>query len=502
MRSALPASYVGFMLDQMGAALDYAHGLGIIHRDVKPGNILFRNERWLVLSDFGLAKLRAESGRPLTASGFGVGTPEYSAPEQIDGGPTDHRADIYALGVVLFEMLAGRPPFLAETAAKLYVLHLTQTPPSLTEIDPRISPALDEVIARALRKRPEERFQHAGDLARAFKQALSAPPPRTVPREPPSQAYFPPVVKVGSPPPAPILSDPASPASPPAIEFAPPASAERFSPPAPGSKTRRVMPIWFWPVVGGLVLLLLVAGIVLALNIDTLRFRLGPRFPGAAIAPPTETLEVPAGDFKMGDDGDADARPQQTVAVDTFRIYKLEVNGAQFKAFVNATSYKPASQASMPAGEDGRLPVSSVAWADAVAYCRWVGGRLPTEAEWEKAARGTDGRIYPWGNQFDATRLNSTEGGAGGPKPVGSFPAGASPSGALDLAGNVAEWTQSLQKPYPFKALDGRNSLDRTDPRVIRGGAWNSSADDVRTFKRPAFQADFVHPTIGFRCAR
>ncbi len=113
-----------------------------------------------------------------------------------------------------------------------------------------------------------------------------------------------------------------------------------------------------------------------------------------------------------------------------------------------------------------------------MAYAKWLAERtgqpwrLPSEAEWEKAARGTDGQIYPWGDTFDASRANTDEGKKGGTTPVGSYPSGASPFGALDMAGNVWEWTNTVYKPYPYVATDGRERLDSTENRVLRGGSW------------------------------
>jgi serine/threonine protein kinase len=159
------------LLDQIAAGLDYAHARGVIHRDIKPGNVLLTDDSRAVLADFGLAWLL--EGAHLTLTGGVIGTPEYMAPEQAGGDPIDHRADVYSLGVVLYEMLVGERPFVAETPIAVLLQHLQDAPPSVLVARPDLPVAVGEVIAKALAKDPNERYLSAGALARAFREALS-----------------------------------------------------------------------------------------------------------------------------------------------------------------------------------------------------------------------------------------------------------------------------------------------------------------------------------------
>jgi serine/threonine protein kinase len=159
------------LLDQIAAGLDYAHARGVIHRDIKPGNVLITDDGRAVLADFGLAWLL--EGAHLTLTGGVIGTPEYMSPEQAGGEPIDHRSDVYSLGVVLYEMLVGERPFVAETPIGVLLKHLQDPAPSVLEARPDLPPAVGEVLARALVKTPSERFDSAGELARAYRTAFT-----------------------------------------------------------------------------------------------------------------------------------------------------------------------------------------------------------------------------------------------------------------------------------------------------------------------------------------
>jgi len=216
-------------------------------------------------------------------------------------------------------------------------------------------------------------------------------------------------------------------------------------------------------------------------------------------------IAIPAGEFIMGSDVE-DERPPHVVSVGAFEIDKLEATNQEFERFVQETGYvtdaEKASDTSWRyyAKDKPQHPVVKVTWNDAIAFCEWAGKRLPTEAEWEKAARGADARSYPWGNQWDAARANAKEAGNRGTTAVGSFPAGASPYGVLDMAGNVAEWTSDWFNAYP--GGDFYSPYFGEKYRVIRGGGWFSDQNLVRTTERSASSMILANDDVGFRCAR
>jgi len=253
----------------------------------------------------------------------------------------------------------------------------------------------------------------------------------------------------------------------------------------------------------------------------------------------TEMVSVPAGGFLMGStdrdgrigfDIGVDELPQQKVYVRAFTIDRYEVTEAQYLRFLEATGskkfpgyWKEAGRADhFPEGYDN-YPVSDVDWFDAVRYCHWVGRRLPTEAEWEKAARGTDGRLWPWGDRFEAGRANTLESSAGWKAPAGqehyqvpgwkapiaSHPEDVSPYGVYDMAGNVREWTATAYRSYPGNPL--RTVKESGSFKIIRGGSYLTEAAFSRTAARLAVlptvgprEKDGWHSdyTYGFRCAK
>lgn len=268
--------------------------------------------------------------------------------------------------------------------------------------------------------------------------------------------------------------------------------------------------------------------------------------PGATRIRPADGMTVvyvPAGEFLMGStDKDPDAadneKPQHAVYLDAFWMDRTEVTVARFRAFAGATGYRtlaeqrgyadawvesagawrPVTGADWqhPSGPESNAeddhPVVQVSWDDAVAYCAWAGGSLPTEAQWEKAARGTDGRIYPWGDAFDGTIVNFCDvhcqrsspydDGYQFTAPVGSYPAGAGPYGMLDMAGNVWEWTADRYGAnyYAHSPVENPEGPPNGRYRTLRGGSWNHSRDGMRAAFRLDSSPNNVVDNFGFRC--
>lgn len=255
--------------------------------------------------------------------------------------------------------------------------------------------------------------------------------------------------------------------------------------------------------------LLLVAALVLAAGA-----RAGDR----------EMVAVPAGPFVMGSDsGPADERPAHRVELPAFEIDRFPVTNESFARFLDAVGPFNARGERLFDFDDPdarihrvhgrwradpgyeRHPVVEVTWAGARDYCAWRGKRLPTEAEWEKAARGTDGRTYPWGDSPpDASRARYAA-GWNETAPVGTHPAGASPYGVEDMAGNVWEWVSSAYRPYPYRADDGREDPGAGPVRATRGGGHDSPPQEITATQRGralSRNPAAGHHNIGFRCAK
>jgi formylglycine-generating enzyme required for sulfatase activity len=219
---------------------------------------------------------------------------------------------------------------------------------------------------------------------------------------------------------------------------------------------------------------------------------------------------IPAGEFIMGSwTGDGDERPVRRVYLDAYFMDKDQLAVGQYAKFLDATSHgAPPEWNIMSRTMHRSRPVVNVDWADAAAYCKWAGKRLPTEAEWEKAARGTDGRTYPWGDEpptrFHGNMKKELWNNHMGLTPVGMFGDGKSPYGVNDMAGNVWEWVNDWYAPDYYKTSPLRNPTGpaMSEYKVVRGGSWGSGPEGLRTSERETHLPSFQGYGTGFRCAK
>jgi formylglycine-generating enzyme required for sulfatase activity len=435
----MPVDEVVRILREVASALDMAHRRGIVHRDIKPANILLERETGRALvTDFGVARVADQSG--LTTAGLVVGTPAYFSPEQVGGVSSDQRSDLYSLGLVAYEMLAGALPFGGATTNEILLQRLADKPPSLRKNRPDVPPALDAAVLRCLEPEPEHRFQTGAELVKVLEEEL----PLTSGRRPS-------VTMAAAP------------------------------------RRRRG-----WPVAVGSTLIVVAAAVGAWLVWP-------PPTPPAPTAPAGMVL-IPAGRYLIGSNADSTkaAFPEHSVTLKAFFIDRTEVTVGAYARFVEATNAEPPWGKTRP---DTLLPATRVRWPEASAFCAWRGARLPSELEWEAAARGAQGgRRYSWGNTFDASAaaLNSA---ASGPARVGSYPRGNTPEGLADMIGNVWEWTSSRLEPYP----GGRRIVENEVKYVIRGGAYPTPDTLATTFYRvgiagsPALRDNLS--STGYRCA-
>jgi serine/threonine-protein kinase len=467
------------------AGVGAGHRLGVVHRDLKPDNVMVlppgdEHGREIVkVVDFGIAKLLdLASVSTLTETGSMLGTVYYMSPEQCRGEHLDSRSDVYSLGAMFYEMLAGRPPFVAATSAGIVAKHLTEDPPPLDET-PAIQASLKDLVMRSLAKNPDERPADARELARQLETVI----------DPPSYSTHDQV---------PSLSTQAS--------QNPPSSSTRPVPVAtlPVSKKR--------PAALGLAALLIAVALAVGL------LKLYQHFQSRLIA--NNAIEyngpmilIPAGEFTMGDDNHSDVeKPAHKVSLPAYYLDKFEVTNAEYKKFCDDTRrpYPPDPWFDSDYfNSKPNAPVLGATWYDAAAYAGWAGKRLPTEEEWEKAASWSPGKQtkhqWPWGDNAELGRANLGL-HAQSTSTVGRYTGDTSAYGIQDMAGNVSEWVDAFAQPYEGNQIP--NQEYGKQYRVIRGGHFRLDLEYGRTTRRvfgaPEFD-ELVQKNrafvVGFRCA-
>ncbi len=524
-----------------------AHSAGVVHRDVKPDNIFLdtgkQGQRVIRILDFGIAKLLdpGDDAERMTKTGQLLGTPLYMSPEQVSGeiqrvGPW---SDVYSLGVLLYRMLAGRPPFVGESFGQILMQHMQAPPPSICATRADLGAGVDDVIQRAMAKQTDERFATMAELNDALMQASAhkgtAPTSLVADLDPALSAT------VSTPQPGSFDND---------VATAPTITPADLTPLTPPEAAEETVPVVCNAKRGRGLLLALVALVVLGVGGVAIYLLARPSptpktAPKAAVpaprpgpqppAVPVGMVGVPAGCFTMGTQKGAPAEsPPHRVCLASFALDHTEVTVAAYTACVKAgVCGAPTRQAKIsspdphkkshsnawcnyPGGAAKSHPVNCLDWQQAQAYCRWKGRRLPTEAEWEYAARSNDGRRYPWGNDTPdcgtavVTDARGPGCDKGGSAPVGSRPSGKGPFGAVDQAGNVREWTADCWDASFYAQCKGTcsNPLNHCaggQKRVTRGGGFMTGIREPNAFAathRRAHRPDGRHKTIGFRCAK
>ena len=486
----LPEANVLEWIGQVCDALEYLHNQDppIIHRDIKPANIKITTAGAAILVDFGIAKIY--NANLATTVGARAITPGFSPPEQYGQGATDARSDIYALGATCYTLLTGQPP----SDSVDMITKRSPQPPLISEVNSKVPAHISATVAKAMQLDAADRFTTIGE----FRDNLTTQPKVvTAGIEPKVSAALSVEGKIQ---PQPVVPPP--------------------------ERTHRRLP-WGW--IGGLA-----AGLIVVVALLFVAFFNRDGENQSAVPTPSFTAEmalIPAGEFQMGSENwESDEMPVHTVQLDAFYIDAYEVTNEEYAEFLNAMGNQTEGGLTwIQAGSNtvhihqrgdswsadsgyGDHPVVEVSWYGARAFCQWRSARLPTEAEWEKAARGgLQGVSYPWGNEEPVCQEGALAGAKfdddlecddNGTMPVGSY----SPNGygLFDMAGNVWEWVADWYSStfYGDSPPENPTGPQNGTDRVLRGGSWEYDYEALRVSIRFKDAPDGSSGEFGFRCAR
>jgi formylglycine-generating enzyme required for sulfatase activity len=498
------------------SAFQYANENGILHRDIKPANIMISKEGNIKIMDFGIAKVAGAATHDTAASMLSI---HYTPPERFDPSRVvDTRSDIYSLGLVFYELFAGKRPFDVDETSQIMFWHLNEIPEPPETFVSGLPKEVSLAIEKALEKDPDDRFQDFKE----FDDALGAGTPG---------------VDYAS-----SLDDTAASDQTIVTSLVEPTALKKKA-----KKKKAELPVALIAGISAAVIILLIGGFFAyqmflkgpaiqgTTQQETVKIEYKGGVPNSKGYPEvinekdnSTMIYIPAGEFTMGSDKYTSEGPIQQISLDAYLIDKYLVTNRQFKQFVEETNYQTDAEKNhsgevwtgrrwsndenatwrLPDGStpvEGREdhPVSQVSYNDAETYCKWAGKDLPAEAQWEKAARGPGGNTYPWGNfDPDDSMANYSDSFIEGTTPTIKYEKGQSYYGAFDMAGNLYQWCKDWYVTGIERKANNPTGPGEGTERVLKGGSYSESMDSLRSPNRISADPATSKAIYGFRCVK